>query len=89
MVTMPTTRPLVADDLDVNEEKEGLIVYDQTTDRVHYLNSTAAIVFALCDGRHDASEIASFVAAAFKLNDLPLSEIEACLTTLDDEGLLQ
>ena len=86
---MPRPRPSVIDGLDVNEAEDGLIVFDPSVDRVHYLNSTAAIVFALCDGRHDVSEIADFVAAAFKLDDLPLAEIDACLSSLDNEGLLQ
>jgi hypothetical protein len=86
---MARSRPSVVDGLDINEEKEGLIVFDPTTDRVHYLNSTAAIVFALCDGRHELSEIARFVAAAFELPDVPTAEVDACLQTLEDEGLLQ
>jgi hypothetical protein len=81
--------PTVIHGLDVNEEPEGLVVYDPSTDRVHYLNSTAAIVFTLCDGEHEVADIAAIVAAAFGLEETPLDEITACLDTLEDEGLLQ
>src|SRR5437762_3878064 len=44
----------VIDGLDVNEVKDGLIVYEPDRDRVHYLNGTAAVVFLFCDGTNDA-----------------------------------
>jgi len=46
-----TNQPSVIDGLDVNEVKDGLIVYDPSRDRVHYLNATAGVVFTLCDRR--------------------------------------
>jgi hypothetical protein len=81
--------PSVVEGLEVNEGRDGLTVYDPATDRVHYLNETAAIVFTLCDGRHSASGIAAFMADAFALDDPPLGKIEACLTMLGGEGLLR
>jgi hypothetical protein len=59
---MRSALPSVVEGLEVNEVNDGLTVFDSATDRVHYLNATAAIVFTLCDGTHSASEIASFVA---------------------------
>ena len=49
---MPSDSPLAVDGLDVNQVKDGLIVYDPARDRVHYLNNTAAAIFTLCDGDH-------------------------------------
>jgi hypothetical protein len=89
MVTMPNDRPAAVQGLDVNEVKDGLIVYDHVTDRVHYLNATAAIVFTMCDGQHDVSAIASFVAEAFELDDAPVADIDKCISSLVNEGLLQ
>ena len=82
-------RPSAVDGLDINEVKDGLVVYDPRQDRVHYLNATAAVVFALCDGVHDRPEIADLVATAFGLDEAPRDDVDACLTQLSDEGLLR
>ena len=81
--------PSVVEGLEVDEGRDGLTVYDPATDRVHYLNATAAIVFTLCDGTHSASEIASFVAESFELDEPPGGEIEDCLSMLRSERLLR
>ena len=81
--------PSVVEGLEVNEVSGGLTVYDPATDRVHYLNETAAVVFTLCDGLHSASGIAGFMAEAFALDAPPLGEVEACLSMLGGEGLLR
>jgi len=86
---MPSTRPSVVEGLEVSEVRDGLTVFDPATDRVHYLNATAAIVFTLCDGTHSASEIASFVAKSFELDDPPIAEIEDCLGMLGSQRLLR
>jgi len=88
-VAMPSARPSVVDGLEVEEVRDGLTVFDPATDRVHYLNPTAAIVFTLCDGTRSASEIASFVAESFELDEPPGGEIEDCLSMLRSERLLR
>lgn len=86
---MPSSRPSVIDGLDVNEVKDGLIVYEETSDRVHYLNATASIVFTLCDGQHSVDDIAKVLAAAFELDTPPTESVEECLAGFEKEGLLQ
>jgi hypothetical protein len=88
-VAMPSARPSVVEGLAVEEVRDGLTVFDPATDRVHYLNATAAIVFSLCDGTHTASEIASVVAQSFELHEPPGEEIEDCLSMLRSERLLR
>jgi hypothetical protein len=88
-VAMPSARPSVVEGLAVEEVRDGLTVFDPATDRVHYLNATAAIVFTLCDGTHTASEIASVVAQSFELDEPPGEEIEDCLSMLRSERLLR
>jgi hypothetical protein len=83
-----TSRPTVADDLDINESDDGLIVYQASTDRVHYLNHTAGAVLALCDGTRSPEEIASFLADGFGLDEPPLAETQTCLAELAEEGLV-
>jgi hypothetical protein len=85
---MSSDRPTALDRLEVNEVKDGLIVYDPVVDRVHHLNATAAIVFALCDGEHDVATMADVVAAAYGLAAPPLDDVRACLRELTKQGLL-
>jgi hypothetical protein len=77
-----------ADGLDVSESEDGLVIYNERTDRVHHLNSTAALVFQLCDGSRSAGEIADLLQKAFKLDGAPTVEVETCLRQLVDEQLV-
>jgi hypothetical protein len=86
---MSALAPEPAPELDVHEVEDGLVVYDLTNDRVHYLNPTASLVFALCDGEHDVEEIAEMVRAAWELPDRPEAEVLACLEQLRDEGVIR
>jgi Coenzyme PQQ synthesis protein D (PqqD) len=81
--------PEGAPDLDVHEVEDGLVIYDLATERVHYLNETAAIVFVLCTGTHDEEKIAELVGAAWKLEAPPREAVEACLGQLRGEGLIR
>jgi len=80
--------PRVVEGLEVNEVRDGLIVYDATADRVHYLNATASVVFTLCDGEHDANRIASELGSLFGVEP-PTAEVDDCLATFAREGLLR
>lgn len=86
---MASDPPSLVDGLEVNEVKDGLIVYESDRERVHYLNATAAVVFTLCDGTNDVATIARLVAAAYHLDEPAVAEVEACLAQLEDEGLLR
>jgi PqqD family protein of HPr-rel-A system len=82
------SRPTLASDLDVNESDDGLVVYQASTDRVHYLNHTAGAILALCDGTRSADEIAHFLADGFGLAEPPLDETLSCLAELGEHGLV-
>ena len=71
--------------LDINETDDGLIVYQESTDRVHHLNPTAAVVLELCDGTRSADDIARLVAETFGLAEVPEVETKACLEDLARE----
>jgi Coenzyme PQQ synthesis protein D (PqqD) len=78
-----------ADGLDVNEVPDGYVIYHTASDRVHYLNKTAAIVFELCDGSSGANDIVARVGQMFDLDDKTANEeIEACVRSLLKEGLV-
>jgi hypothetical protein len=86
---MTTERPRIAEDLDVNEAEDGLIIYQESTERVHHLNPTASIVFQLCDGSRNAAEIGAIVGQLFGLDHAPDDEVEACFSGLIREGLAE
>jgi PqqD family protein of HPr-rel-A system len=79
----------MADGLEVHETDDGLIVYQQSTDRVHHLNQTAAVILYLCDGTQTAEAIAEAVAEVFGLSDPPTAETEECIGRLEREGLIR
>jgi hypothetical protein len=76
-------------DLDVHEVDDGLVIYDLANDRVHYLNETASLVFALCTGEHSDGRIAELVGLAWELPQTPDAEVRACLAQLRGEGLIR
>jgi len=81
--------PRVADGLDVHEVDDGLVVYDATNDRVHYLNPTASLVLSLCDGIRSGDEVAALVGAAWGLDEPPVDEVRSCIETLRHEAVLR
>ena len=74
--------------LDVNETEDGLVIYEESDDKVHHLNHTAAVIFELCDGTRDEIAIADEVAELFGLSAPPLAETRSCLEELEREGLV-
>jgi hypothetical protein len=86
---MASHRPSVVDGLDVNQVSDGLIVYDPDRDRVHYLNNTAAAIFTLCDGAREVRAIVEALGTVFGEDAPSLTEVEACVAQLEDEGMLR
>lgn len=72
----------------MTEVEDGMIIYDERTDRVHYLNSTAAVVLQLCDGERTPDEITRICVRLFDLELQPTAEINECLAKLESEGLV-
>lgn len=77
-----------ADGLEVNELPDGYVIYEQATDRVHYLNRTAVLVFELCNGSTRAADIPELLRTIYDLPAAPTAEVEQCIAQLLDEGLL-
>jgi len=85
-VTQPS--PQRVEGLEAHEVDDGLVVYQASTDRVHYLNPTASLVFELCTGAHSEEEIAALVGAAWDLPEPPLEAVAQCLAQLRSEGVV-
>jgi hypothetical protein len=82
------SKPRKVDGLETHEVDDGLVVYQSATDRVHYLNPTASVVFELCTGEHSDAEIEGLVGAAWDLPEPPRAEVQACLAQLREEGVV-
>ena len=51
--------------VDLNEVPDGYVIYDNDENKVHYLNTTAAIIYQLLDGNQTVDDIASLIKEAF------------------------
>ncbi len=83
-----TEHPRRVDGLEPHEVDDGLVVYQPSTDRVHYLNPTASVVFELCTGEHSDREIEVLVGSAWGLSEAPGEEVQRCLAQLRAEGIV-
>jgi tetratricopeptide (TPR) repeat protein len=81
-------RPVRAEGLEVREVDDGLVVYQAEPECVHHLNSTAAIVFELCDGENTVPEIGEQLARAFGLMEVPDLVTEECIADLWSKGVI-
>ena len=81
-------RPKQAEELEVNEVADGLVIYQRRPERVHYLNRTASLVFELCTGEHSPEDIARLLGLAFALVEPPSDEVRTCLEQLRSLGVV-
>ena len=81
-------RPKTVGGLEVNAVSDGYIVHQPDRERVHYLNHTAAILLELCTGRTAAADLPELMRLAYNLPEAPGKEVEECLRTLREEGLI-
>ncbi|MGV3759848.1 MAG: PqqD family peptide modification chaperone [Actinomycetota bacterium] len=89
MASTTDEHPQTRSDLEVNEVEDGLVVYDTARDRVHYLDATASIVFALCTGANDEATMVEQLAAAFgQPADEVARHVSTALALFRTEGLL-
>jgi hypothetical protein len=89
MTHAATDRPSAVDGLEINEVDDGLVLYQPAPEQVHYLNSTAAVVFELCSGRLTVEEITSLVGSAFALSEPPVVEVASCIDDLRAKGVVR
>lgn len=80
--------PIQIRGLDIAPADDGFIIYMEDTDRVHYLNHIAGIILLLCNGRNQATGIASLLKQQFELPEPPLSDVATLLAQFVDEGLI-
>ena len=89
---MPSSNyvPQLRDDLEVREIDGDAVVLDQTNDRMHTLNASAACIFRAINGQRDIATICEALTEEF---DVPLERAEADVSSVLEEferlGLLQ
>ena len=81
-------RPERAPGIEIREVTDGFVAYDPARDRLHFLNLTATLLLESCDGNLCARELPELLAAAYRLEEPPVGEVETCIARLLDEGLL-
>jgi hypothetical protein len=86
---MTEQRPARVNGLESHEVEDGLVVYQIATDRVHYLNAVASVVFELCTGQHTEAEIEDLVAEAWGLPQAPHVEVRECLEMFRAKGMVR
>ena len=84
---LTSDKPRAVEGLQINEVKDGLVVYDDR-DGVHFLNGTAAVVFTLCDGVRDRKAIVDGMATVFGPDAVSAAKVYACIGELQDAGIL-
>lgn len=81
--------PQKADGLAMHAMDDQFVVYEASTDTIHYLNPSAALVLEFCDGDHSLSDIAAVVQETYGLDCAPLGEVDGCLVDLRKTGLIR
>lgn len=82
-------KPQLVEGLDLCEVVDGYVVYEAGTDRVHYLNNTAALVLELCTGGNSREDIITTLRSAFNLPEAPAAEVNDILARFTTEGLIR
>lgn len=84
----PTPTP-TATTADVGGEDE-LVVYCERTERMHCLNHSASIVWALCDGTRDVAAVVRATADVARTDpDAVRAQVEAAIAELRELGILR
>ncbi len=71
------------------ETADGMVIYQNDREKVHYLNPTATIIYELCDTHQTTASVAAFLQSMFDLPEPPTKEVADCLESLLDEGVIQ
>ena len=85
-------RPKARDDVVFRPLGREWVLYDPGSRKVHVLNATAALVWELCDGEHDAVAMARALrqtVADPPDDDTVREDVADALATFRDEGLLR
>ncbi len=77
------------DGLEVQVVGNRVLAYEMASNRIHYLNPTAALILELCDGNRSTEELAWLVQEAYGLEQAPVDEVVQGLATLRTSGIVE
>jgi hypothetical protein len=80
---------LPTEGIEVSDVPDGRVIYQPSTERVHYLNPTAVVVFEFCDMKRPVHQIVAFLQTAYQLPAPPVAEVHRCIASLVKENLLR
>ncbi len=78
-----------AEGLEISKVPDGYVIYLSESERVHFLNETAVIVYELCVGGRSVAQIAEFLTDAYALQEPPARSVRDCIALLLTEGLIE
>ncbi len=83
-------RPRAVDRVIEHEVEEDLVLYDPSRDAVHILNTTASVVWWLCDGQRTQEEIVARVASLYGVKPAAVAgDVQEVLCRLRDAGVVE
>jgi PqqD family protein of HPr-rel-A system len=87
--TVRSDLPVRSEAIEINPVDDGYVVYDPDSDRVHFLNHTAAVVLELCTGTNSLADIAAGVRGAYGLADSLETQVSECVGKLRAERMVR
>lgn len=86
---MPRMKPKAREDLTVVELDGEAVIYDEVGGDLHQLNSSATIIFALCDGTQTVKQMSAEIAEVFSLASQDVeAQVRTVVRDLRSAGLL-
>lgn len=74
--------------LEISEAEDGLVIFNVSTRRVHHLNSTASLLFELCNGENSLSVIHDLMNRLATSLQLSVFDVNDTLEMFTREGLI-
>ncbi|MBX9827660.1 MAG: PqqD family protein [Xanthobacteraceae bacterium] len=84
----PCSKFALTTDCEVNVMSDGIVIYQASKEKVHYLNPTAAIVYRLCGEKASVEQTIEYLQKAFSLPEPPQIEVRQCIDQFLSEGLI-
>jgi hypothetical protein len=88
---MDFEKPKRKEEIQLKDIVGEAILYSATDEQIHILNSTAQVVWELCDGAHTQADIVAALTSRFEIPDghNVTADVHKTLTVLAEKGLLE
>ena len=90
MNALQNARPKRTEGVTLRRSQDEIMLYDPASDRLHYVNATAAAIWELCDGETDRSEmVAAICLLTGMLPDIVREDVDRVVSQFAQVGLVQ